>query len=495
MQLIKTFYRSDQANRHFSRGEKVLGQFFTPSEVAEFIVSFALDYLPTKNSACDPACGDGVFLSSLLNHGFNPIGADIDKDVIDSLPENLRKYIWVGNGLLLKEEKDFDLIVGNPPFSSKYGRVKGDILKNFDLGKHFSSQAIEILFLEKFIKLCKENGVIGIILPQGIFSDLRLSYVRKYIRDHLSTIAVISLPRNIFRSKGNKTTSKTCILIGKKSAELSQRKIMFASVNSIDELSANNLEKKIFAIPNEFLYPEFYLERNEILNRLPKLKEFNIEIVQGSAKYGNERTFSSAGIHFISAKTVTPFGINFSKSEKYIKPGGIMDNKRAHTEVGDIVFVRVGVGCIGRVAVITKKSEKGIADDWIYIIRVKDVKLSPFYLAFWFQTSTVQKEIRRLARGVGTMTIPIALVKELPMPIPNGNVLKECDEKYKKMILERKNKHYEKAQQTIDGMCKNLEISLLAGHTYHYNREREGHLNLKTKLNEVCEKYANSGKS
>lgn len=460
MQTLNT-YKSNQANKHFSKEEKVLGQFFTPPEVAEFIVSFALNYISTKKSACDPACGNGVFLLSLIEHGFEPLGIDIDKDVINLLPEDIKKYVQVENGLTLSEEKKFDLVVGNPPFSSKYGRIKGDILKNFELGKRTSSQAIEILFLEKFIKLCKEGGVIGIILPYGIFSDLRLSYVRKYIRAHLSIIAVISLPRNIFRSKGNKTSSKTCILIGKKKTKPSNEKIMFASVNSIDELAMKDIRKKTFVIPDEFLYPEFYLERNPELEKLPKLKEFKVEIIQGRTKYGNKRQFSSKGIPFISAKTITPVGIDFSRDKKLIEPGSIMDNKKAHVDIGDIVFVRVGVGCIGRTAVITKSSEKGIADDWIYIIRNADSRLSLFYLDLWLQTSTIQKEIRRLARGVGTMTIPIALVKELPIPIPDNDILKKCEEKYREIILKRENKQDKKALQTKEEICKELESLFL----------------------------------
>jgi type I restriction enzyme M protein len=457
MQTVNTFYKSNQANKHFSREEKILGQFFTPYEVAEFIVSFALNYISTEKSACDPACGDGVFLSRLINHGFEPLGVDIDKDVINLLSEEIKKYVRVENGLTLIKEGKFDLVVGNPPFSSKYGRVQGDILKNFDLGKQSSSQAIEILFLEKFIKLCSENGVIGIILPQGIFSDLRLSYVRKYIREHLSIIAIISLPRHIFRSNGIKTSSKTCILIGKKGRKTSSGKVMFASVNSIDELSMKDIRKKTFAIPNEFLYPEFYLERNPLLDGLPKLKEFKVEIIQGSTKYGDERQFFSTGIPFISAKTITPLGIDMSRDKKFIETGSIMDNKKAHVDIGDVVFVRVGVGCIGRAAVITEKPEKGIADDWIYIIRNEDNQLSPFYLALWLQTSTIKKEIRRLARGVGTMTIPITLVRELPIPNPDSNILKRCEEQYLKIILERENKQHKRAQQIKDEICRELE--------------------------------------
>jgi len=459
MQTIN-IYKSNQANKHFSREEKILGQFFTPSEVAEFIVSFASQYTCRKSSACDPACGDGVFLSSLIRHGFEPLGVDIDKAILNLLPEDIKRYVRIKNGLTLNEEKKYDLVVGNPPFSSKYGRVKGNILKSFDLGRKFSSQAIEILFLEKFIKLCSNNGVIGIILPHGIFSDLRLSYVRKYIREHLSIIAIVSLPRHIFRSPGNKTSSKTCILIGSKS-NIKEKKIMFAEVSSISELSMKDIKNKIWVSPNEFLYPEFYLYKDSRLNGFPKLKEYNIEIIQGSTRYANERKFSPTGIPFISAKTVTSLGIDFSKDEKFIEPGGIMDNKKAHTEIGDIVFVRVGVGCIGRAAVVTKESDKGICDDWIYIIRVKDKRLSPFYLTFWLQTKTMQKEIRRLARGVGTITIPISLVKELPVPVPDSVVLEECERNYKEMVLAKENGDCERAQKIMEETCSNLEFLLL----------------------------------
>ena len=468
MQTVNTFYKSDQANKHFSRNEKILGQFFTPPEVAEFIVFFASNYISTKKSACDPACGDGVFLSSLIDHEFRPLGVDIDENIIKSLPKNIRKYVQIEDGLLLIEDEKFDLVVGNPPFSSKYGRVQGDILKNFDLGKQSSSQAIEILFLEKFIKLCKNNGVIGIILPQGIFSDLRLSHVRKYIREHLSIIAIISLPRNIFRSSGTKTSSKTCILIGKKTTKISKEKIIFVTIDSVDELSEKKMRRKTEDFPNEFLYPEFYLERNQMLNELPKLKEFNVKIIQGRTKYGEQRRFSPVGIPFISAKTVTSFGIDFSRNEKYIETSGIMDSPNAHVNIGDIVFVRVGVGCIGRVSVITKEAEKGIADDWIYIIRVEDRRLSSFYLAFWIQTAIIQKEIKRLARGVGTITIPIALVKELPILLPNGSILKKCEQKYREMISERENMHYEKGKQIMEKTCKNLELLLLEKRSYEF---------------------------
>ena len=208
------------------------------------------------------------------------------------------------------------------------------------------------------------------------------------------------------------------------------------------------------------MYPEFYLDKNLLLEGLPKLKEFDIEIMQGRTKYGKERKFFKEGIPFISAKVVTPLGIDFSKDKKFVKPGSPMDCKNAHVEIEDIVFVRVGVGCIGRAAVIISEEEKGIADDWIYILRVRDNRFSPYYLVFWLQTATIQQEIRRLARGVGTVTVPTSLLKEIPLLLPEQSKLPWYKEMYLKMVNERKKKNLEKASKIMKNVCSEIEKNL-----------------------------------
>jgi type I restriction enzyme M protein len=461
MQKMSLTWLSEQAKKHFKRKDKILGQFWTPQEVADFIVSFASKYIEdNKGWGCDPACGDGVFLRSLKKEGFKPFGVDIDPTIEKFLDNDLKQYVKIANGLKLEEENKFDIVVGNPPFSSKYGRITDSILKDFEFGKGRKSQAIEILFLEKFIKLCKPGGVIGIILPQGIFSGIKQKYVRDYVRKHLTIIAVFSLPRNIFRN--GKTTSKTCILIGKKTKTTEKRKILFGFFKDLEEIRHQSPKKTLWSFADEFLYPEFYLDRNPVLNKLPKLKEFDVEIKQGRTKYGNERKFSEKGIPFISAKTVTPYGIDFSKDARFVQPGSSMDYKNAHVEIGDIVFVRVGVGCIGRAAVITSEEEKGIADDWIYILQVKDKRLTPYYLVFWLQTPTIQHEIKRLARGVGTITIPISLLKEIPILIPAKSEFTWYEEMYFKMINERQRGNIEKAFKIKEEVCIKLERELFS---------------------------------
>jgi len=452
---IKSDYKSKQSENHFKRREKILGQFFTPYNVADFIVSYSEKFLNKKEIVCDPACGDGIFLKSAYGKGFKRVvGIDIDENVKEFLPIEIKENVIIENGLHdLGFENKVDLVIGNPPFSAKYGKViDKNLLNKFQLGKGRNSQAIEILFLEKFVRLANQNGLIGIILPMGIFANIQLSYIRKFILKNLKVLAIISLPRSIFRSSGKKTTSKTCILIAQKSRPEQVGKILMVKINDLYKFS--NI-KKFVEIEDAILYPEYYFNKLELKTNI-NIGDI-VDIKSGATEYGDRRFFANNGIPFISAKAITPLGIDFSKNRKYIQRNSIMDKKRAYVNVGNLVFVRVGVGCIGRVAVVTDKTEEGIADDWIYILRLKDTKISPYYLVFYLQTPAMQSEIRRLSRGVGTITIPMRFLKKMPVIIPDVNLNKKAKSTYLKIIKLRKKNQYIEAKQLSEAFIKMLD--------------------------------------
>ncbi|WP_457549705.1 N-6 DNA methylase [Archaeoglobus sp.] len=448
--LIRKEYESKQAEKHFKSKEKVLGQFWTPYPLAKFIVRFCLKFVDEKGLLLDPACGEGVFLKAGVEVGFREVvGIDVDSNILKHVPESLRNRIIIQNAL---EETGFegkcDVVVGNPPFSSKFGKVTDrSILKRFELGRNRRSQSVEILFLEKFIELAKDGGVIGIILPFGVFANTQLSYVRKFIMEKLRVIAVISLPRNVFP----KTTAKTCVLIGKKGKH--EGKVLMAKIESLGELL--NVEKlsKYVSIENDFLYPEYYIDRVLLRSQL-KLGDV-VSIRSGATEYGSKRFFVDSGIPFISAKVVTDLGLDFNRDRKFVKPNSIMDKKSAKVKAGDVLFVRVGVGCIGRTAVVLE-GEEGIADDWLYILRVKDRRVSPFYVAFYLQTETIQREIRRLARGVGTVTIPQRLLSSIPF-VFNKELNDLAENVYRKIVQFRKTGKVAEAKKIRKEFLERLE--------------------------------------
>jgi type I restriction enzyme M protein len=446
-----------QKEKHFKRKEKVLGQFFTPPEVAKFIVSFSVQHLDHRetNLACDPACGYGIFLRYLKKEGFKVYGFDIDPTVKEVAPLDVREDIVIKNGLSdLPHEGEYDIVVGNPPFSAKYGRIDDDdILSKFELGKGRRSQAIEVLFLEKFFKCARKGGIIGVILPYGIFSNTNLKYVRDFILQNSQVLAIIALPRNTFYG----TSARTAILFAKKGGP-HKGKILMACVTSISHLALfkiRTMGKKVEPT-DSILYPEFYLQESlELKNSIP-LGEL-VKTRSGQTEYGKNRRFSKSGIPFISAKVVTPLGIDFEKDRKFVSPSSEMYKRNAYAFVGEIVFVRVGVGTIGRVAVITSKEEEGIVDDWSYILTLKTNKVNPYYLAFYLQSPTIKKQILKYARGVGTITIPQRELKKIPVIIPPQEFLEKCEQAYKEMIKFRKEGKISEAKKILKEIEQEIE--------------------------------------
>lgn len=60
----------------------------------------------------------------------------------------------------------------------------------------------EILFIERCLALLEPGGRMGIVLPEGIFNNPSLAYVREFCEDRAFIRAVVSLPQETFYSAG-----------------------------------------------------------------------------------------------------------------------------------------------------------------------------------------------------------------------------------------------------------------------------------------------------
>ncbi len=140
-------------------------------------------------------------------------------------------------------ESRFDLILTNPPFGAnvepsdhitdgdvtvsdeafrRYADAYGDLYKEaqarvqaakgkaiaslFDLpsrtGGKLGKVKTEILFIERCLTLLKPGGRMGIVLPEGVFNNPSLAYVREFCEDRARILAVVSLPQETFYSSG-----------------------------------------------------------------------------------------------------------------------------------------------------------------------------------------------------------------------------------------------------------------------------------------------------
>jgi len=109
-----------------------------------------------------------------------------------------------------------------------------------------------------------------------------------------------------------------------------------------------------------------------------------------------------------------------------------MNFPNAYAKVGDILFVRVGVGCAGRVAIVDTKTDEGIATDYIHILRVKGI--NPYFLVIYLKTKYGEDSINLLRHGVGTVSINKTDLLSIPIPIVSEDTQLEIERRYKSIL-------------------------------------------------------------
>jgi type I restriction enzyme M protein len=245
-----------------SISQKKWGQFFTPRNIVDAIISISdIDKLPIGSKICDPACGVGGFVlepikvkeerEDGLNFYYKIEGKEIkpryhffgfDKgfereeqltiilakanmlifvsDLLKQNPSMSKQFSDLFNstfklfhksilGSLSKIDKNYyDLILTNPPYvipgSSNY---KEAIKNNSELSEFYKINAtgLEGLFIEWIVRSIKPNAKAFIIIPDGILNRLSDAKLRSFIQEECFIDGIISLPQDAFYTTSKKT--------------------------------------------------------------------------------------------------------------------------------------------------------------------------------------------------------------------------------------------------------------------------------------------------
>lgn len=248
--LFETFMKN-------STDKDGMGQFFTPLKVVQEMVKMV--DVREGMSICDPACGvgkflleaslkiptpfffeNGIFKSSVKLIGLEKRMEDNNDDLTAILAKSnlllfysdlfknnsddsskiqilaqelLNKVIKSSHSTLGTLEhltpEEYDLILANPPYyrsakiteESKSVYIEGTETKAYSCG----GQGIEALFVEWIIKSLKKNGEANIVLPDGIFTNIGNSKLKKFILNSCFIESIISLPVGTFFTTPKKT--------------------------------------------------------------------------------------------------------------------------------------------------------------------------------------------------------------------------------------------------------------------------------------------------
>lgn len=238
-------------------GQKKAAQFRTPRHLIRIITEMVNPKI--GETICDPACGTGGFLIAAYEHILlsntrpeliqeksGAYGLPVRRGIGDRLSREQWKFLQEGalhgfesdpdilrmaamNAVLHQfdrsplvsrdsicgsedawDEKQFDVILENPPFSGSRGDAKRSL--RVEKGDKY------VLFLAHALRSLRPGGRAGIIFPNGLLfgdSNSHIEVKRRLLKE-LDLQAVVMLPKGMFEPY---TPNPTCFLIFQKTGK------------------------------------------------------------------------------------------------------------------------------------------------------------------------------------------------------------------------------------------------------------------------------------
>lgn len=196
------------------------GEFFTPQHVSKLIARLAMHKQTMVNKIYDPACGSGSLLLQAKKHFDNHIiedgffGQEINHTTYNLARMNMFLHninydkfdIALGNTLLdphYGDEKPFDAIVSNPPYSVNWIGSDDPTLINDDrfapAGVLAPKSKADFAFVLHALSYLSGKGRAAIVCFPGIFYRGGAEQkIRQYLIDNNFVETVISLAPNLF---------------------------------------------------------------------------------------------------------------------------------------------------------------------------------------------------------------------------------------------------------------------------------------------------------
>ena len=234
------------------------GEFFTPQHVAKLIARLATHNQTRINKIYDPACGSGslmlqakkLFDDHIVEEGF--FGQEINHTTYNLARMNMFLHninydkfdIQLGNTLTdphFGDEKPFDAIVSNPPYSVKWIGSDDPTLINDDrfapAGVLAPKSKADFAFVLHALSYLSGRGRAAIVCFPGIFYRGGAEQkIRQYLVDKNYVESVISLAPNLFYG----TTIAVTVLVLAKNKSSTDIQFIDASGTDFFKKETNN---------------------------------------------------------------------------------------------------------------------------------------------------------------------------------------------------------------------------------------------------------------
>lgn len=360
------------------------GEFFTPQEVSEILARIVMLGQKNLKTIYDPACGSGSLLLKAAKLAPNKedlhfYGQEINPTTYNLCRINmfLHNINFANFDIQLEDTlhkpqhlgMQFDAIVSNPPYSTKWDGKDNTILINDEryapAGVLAPKSNSDLAFTMHMLYHLAETGTAAIVeFPGVLYRSGAEKQIRKYLVDNNYIDTIIQLPVNLFFG----VNIGTCIIVLKKSSK-KDNNILFIDASDLYKKEGN----KNRMLPKHQDLLMSYIERRESLEHISNLvptkdvaeNQYDLNVISYVKKEIKNETINIDSINTsISKKLDNILELN-SSIEGFVK-NDILDNcinKLANHEVlevklDDIVSIERGIR-------ITKKD---LVEDGKYIV-------------------------------------------------------------------------------------------------------------------------------
>lgn len=234
------------------------GEYFTPPHVSKLIAQLAMHKQTSVNKIYDPACGSGSLLLQAKRHFDDHIveegffGQELNHTTYNLARMNMflhninydKFQIELGDTLLhphFGDDKPFDAIVSNPPYSVKWVGSDDPTLINDDrfapAGVLAPKSKADFAFVLHALSYLSSKGRAAIVCFPGIFYRGGAEQkIRQYLVDNNYVETVISLAPNLFYG----TTIAVTILVMAKNKPNTDIQFIDASGEEFFKKETNN---------------------------------------------------------------------------------------------------------------------------------------------------------------------------------------------------------------------------------------------------------------
>ncbi|MFX1283346.1 MAG: class I SAM-dependent DNA methyltransferase [Promethearchaeota archaeon] len=240
-----------------------LGQFWTPNQIAEFMVELSLKNNP--RNILDPCIGPGTFIHALQtissefrgkitgvelhpllyeickvnlynsHYDVEIIQGDFLTKPVNSFNHSINDVSALNSGLdsyLESKLNGFDCIVCNPPYSRHHvisPKIKEEIgneIENYFGGKFNRISSLFMYFILKSLKLLIKNGRMVFITPTIIFESRNSYYLKKILKKRYRIPYIIVFHHSLNVFPGVDTAGCIFTIEGKKPQETDVTKLL-----------------------------------------------------------------------------------------------------------------------------------------------------------------------------------------------------------------------------------------------------------------------------